>query len=82
MHPYHIDTLLQLSEVCRMSEDPQMAAELIGKYLVVMTRQETSIVNGCVEDSNFYIACYALLLFHNQNEPSMPMSQASILCSM
>ena len=30
LHPYHIDTLLQLSEVCRMSEDPQMAAELIG----------------------------------------------------
>ena len=31
MHPYHIDTLLQLSEVCKMSEDRQMAAELVGK---------------------------------------------------
>ena len=30
-HPYHIDSLLQLSEVCKMSEDLQMAAELIGK---------------------------------------------------
>ncbi|XP_067928333.1 ribosome quality control complex subunit TCF25-like [Watersipora subatra] len=33
LHPYHIDTLLQLSEVCRMSEDPQMAAELIERTL-------------------------------------------------
>ena len=31
LHPYHIDTLLQLSEVCKMSEDRQMAAELVGK---------------------------------------------------
>ena len=30
-HPYHIDSLLQLSEVCKMSEDLQMAAELIGE---------------------------------------------------
>ncbi|KAF6025519.1 TCF25 [Bugula neritina] len=33
LHAYHIDTLLQLSEVCRMSEDPQMAAELIERAL-------------------------------------------------
>ena len=32
MYPYHIDSLLQLSEVCRMGEDSQMAAELIGEY--------------------------------------------------
>ena len=30
-HPYHVDSLLQLSEVCRINEDYQMAAELIGK---------------------------------------------------
>ena len=30
MYPYHIDSLIQLSEVCKMSEDLQMAAELIG----------------------------------------------------
>ncbi|XP_065913883.1 ribosome quality control complex subunit TCF25-like [Dysidea avara] len=29
MYPYHIDSLIQLSEVCKMSEDLQMAAELI-----------------------------------------------------
>ena len=30
-HPYHIDTLIQFSDVCKMAEDNQMAAELIGK---------------------------------------------------
>ncbi|KAK2554743.1 Transcription factor 25 [Acropora cervicornis] len=31
-HPYHVDSLLQLSEICKMGEDYQMAAELIGCY--------------------------------------------------
>ena len=31
LYPYHIDSLLQLSEVCKMSEDRQMANELIGE---------------------------------------------------
>ena len=37
-HPYHIDSLLQLSEVCKMSEDIQMATELIGEqcdYIII-----------------------------------------------
>lgn len=33
-HPYHIDSLLQLSEICKMGEDYQMAAELIGDWTV------------------------------------------------
>ena len=32
MYPYHIDSLIQLSEVCKMSEDLPMAAELIGMF--------------------------------------------------
>ncbi|EDO46412.1 predicted protein, partial [Nematostella vectensis] len=32
-HPYHVDSLLQLSEVCKMGEDYQMAAELIERSL-------------------------------------------------
>ncbi|XP_071957587.1 ribosome quality control complex subunit TCF25-like [Antedon mediterranea] len=36
MHPYHINSLLQLSEVCKMSEDLQMATELIEKALYCM----------------------------------------------
>ena len=29
-HPYHIDSLLQMSEVSRLGDDIHMAAELIG----------------------------------------------------
>ena len=31
LQPYHIDSLLQLSDVCRMSEDTAMATDLLGK---------------------------------------------------
>lgn len=33
LHGYHIDSLLQLSEVCKMAEDHQMAAELVERAL-------------------------------------------------
>lgn len=33
MHPFHVDTLIQFSDVCKMGEDHQMAAELIGNFL-------------------------------------------------
>ncbi|XP_062501672.1 ribosome quality control complex subunit TCF25-like isoform X2 [Corticium candelabrum] len=33
LYPYHIDSLLQLSEVCKMSEDRQMANELLERAL-------------------------------------------------
>lgn len=36
MQPYHIDALIQLSEVFRMSEDMQMAAELIERALYAL----------------------------------------------
>lgn len=32
-HPYHVDALIQLSDLCRLSEDLQMAAELIERAL-------------------------------------------------
>ncbi|KAL3859671.1 hypothetical protein ACJMK2_009879 [Sinanodonta woodiana] len=35
-HPYHIDALIQLSEVFRMSEDMQMASELIERAMFGM----------------------------------------------
>ncbi|KAK3597518.1 hypothetical protein CHS0354_018110 [Potamilus streckersoni] len=35
-HPYHIDALIQLSEVFRMSEDMQMASELIERAMLGM----------------------------------------------
>lgn len=34
-HPYHVDSMLQLSEICRMNEDHRMAGELIERSLFV-----------------------------------------------
>ena len=34
-HPYHIDSLMQLSEVFHMNEDAQTAVDLIGQFLCV-----------------------------------------------
>lgn len=31
MFPHHVDSLLQLSDICRMQEDQEMAADLIGE---------------------------------------------------
>lgn len=31
LDPYHVDSLLQLSDVCRMREDHEMARDFIGK---------------------------------------------------
>eukprot|EP00118_Oscarella_pearsei_P009265 m.52463 g.52463 ORF g.52463 m.52463 type:complete len:613 (+) comp34210_c0_seq2:12-1850(+) len=33
MYPYHVDSLLQLSEICKMTDDRQMAAELTERAL-------------------------------------------------
>nr|CAG4645738.1 EOG090X0BCY [Lynceus sp. MCZ IZ 141354] len=35
-YPYHIDSLLQLSDICRMGDDVQTAAELIERALFVL----------------------------------------------
>ncbi|XP_042902172.1 ribosome quality control complex subunit TCF25 isoform X2 [Parasteatoda tepidariorum] len=35
-YPYHIDALLQLSDICKMGDDSQMAAELIEKSIFIM----------------------------------------------
>lgn len=35
-HPFHIDSMLQLSEICKMGEDSQMASELIERTLYAM----------------------------------------------
>lgn len=32
-HPYHVDALIQLSDLCRLSEDLAMAAEMIERAL-------------------------------------------------
>ena len=35
-YPYHIDSLLQLSDICRMGDDTQMATELIERSLFIL----------------------------------------------
>ncbi|XP_033119661.1 transcription factor 25-like [Anneissia japonica] len=45
LHPYHINSLLQLSEVCKMSEDIQMATELIEKALYCMESSFHTLFN-------------------------------------
>nr|CAG4650400.1 EOG090X0BCY [Sida crystallina] len=35
-HPYHIDSLIQLSDICRMGDDTQMATELIERSLYIL----------------------------------------------
>lgn len=35
-HPFHIDAMLQLSDICKMGEDVQMATELIERALFTM----------------------------------------------
>lgn len=36
MYPYHVNSLLQLSDICRLSEDLAMAAELVEKALFAL----------------------------------------------
>ena len=38
VQPYHVDAIIQLSEVFRMSEDMNMAAELIGLFKIYDVR--------------------------------------------
>ncbi|KAK3932179.1 Transcription factor 25 [Frankliniella fusca] len=36
MHPYHVNSLLQLSDICRLNEDLPMAAELVERALFAL----------------------------------------------
>lgn len=44
-HPYHIDTLIQLSEICKMSEDYAMASELIEHALLALESSGHTLFN-------------------------------------
>ncbi len=34
VNPYHVDSLIQMSDISRMSDDTQMAADLIGSLFI------------------------------------------------
>ncbi|CAH3171003.1 unnamed protein product, partial [Porites lobata] len=75
-HPYHVDSLLQLSEICKMGEDFQMAAELIERALYCLERSfhtVFSLTQGYTrldyrraENRSFFIALFRQIIFVGQ----------------
>lgn len=72
-YPHHIDTLLQVSEICKMSEDVQMAADFIERALYVFEcafhplfslTQGTARLNYKQQENRaFYLAVFRHLNF-------------------
>merc|ERR1719376_677528 len=68
VHPFHIDSMLQLSEICKMGEDSQMATELIERTLFAMEAAFHPLFNMAVgaarldyrrqENRAFFLALY------------------------
>ncbi|XP_067133475.1 ribosome quality control complex subunit TCF25 isoform X2 [Centruroides vittatus] len=76
MHPYHIDALIQFSDICKMGEDFQMAAELTERALYCFECCFHPLFNvsqgNCrldyrrAENRSFYIALFKHLSFVGQ----------------
>lgn len=75
-HPYHVDSLIQFSDVCKMSEDLQMAAELIERALYCLESCFHTLFNvtqgNCrldyrrSENRSFFLALFKHLNFVGQ----------------
>uniref|UniRef100_A0A670YV70 Transcription factor 25 n=1 Tax=Pseudonaja textilis TaxID=8673 RepID=A0A670YV70_PSETE len=73
MNPYHVDSLLQLSDVCRMQEDHEMARDLIERALYTLEcafHPVFSLTSGTCrldyrhpENRAFHLALFKHLLF-------------------
>uniref|UniRef100_A0A4W4GH11 Transcription factor 25 (basic helix-loop-helix) n=1 Tax=Electrophorus electricus TaxID=8005 RepID=A0A4W4GH11_ELEEL len=73
LNPYHIDSLLQLSDVCRIQEDQETARDLIERALysfecafhpVFSLTSGTSRLDYCrPENRAFYLAVYKHMMF-------------------
>uniref|UniRef100_A0A8C7CY60 Transcription factor 25 (basic helix-loop-helix) n=1 Tax=Oncorhynchus kisutch TaxID=8019 RepID=A0A8C7CY60_ONCKI len=73
MNPYHIDSLLQLSDVCRIQEDQEMARDLIERALYSFEcafHPVCSLTSGTSrldylrpENRAFYLAVYKHMMF-------------------
>ncbi|KAL2088504.1 hypothetical protein ACEWY4_015403 [Coilia grayii] len=73
MNPYHIDSLLQLSDVCRIQEDQEMARDLIERALYSFEcafHPVFSLTSGVSrldylrpENRAFYLALYKHMMF-------------------
>ena len=72
-YPFHIDAMLQLSDICKMGEDVQMATELIERALFAMESAFHPLFNLAVgtsrldykrqENRSFFIALFRHLNF-------------------
>uniref|UniRef100_A0A7N8Y6B2 Transcription factor 25 (basic helix-loop-helix) n=1 Tax=Mastacembelus armatus TaxID=205130 RepID=A0A7N8Y6B2_9TELE len=73
LNPYHIDSLLQFSDVCRMQEDQEMARDFIGRALYSFecaVHPLFSLTSGTSrldylrpENRAFYLALYKHMMF-------------------
>ncbi|KAM3919457.1 ribosome quality control complex subunit TCF25 isoform 2-T2 [Leptodactylus fuscus] len=73
MNPYHVDSLLQLSDVCRLQEDQEMARDLIERALyslecafhpVFSLTSGTCRLDYCrSENRAFYLALFKHMIF-------------------
>ncbi|KAI6077715.1 Transcription factor 25 [Aix galericulata] len=73
MNPYHVDSLLQLSDVCRMQEDQEMARDLIERVLYSLEcafHPVFSLTSGSCrldyrrpENRAFFLALFKHLMF-------------------
>ncbi|CAH1779648.1 unnamed protein product [Owenia fusiformis] len=76
LHPYHIDALIQLSEVCKMSDDTAMATELIERSLYSfecnfhtlfsLTQGTARLDYRRPENRAFFVALFRHLVFVGQ----------------
>ncbi|KAE8608554.1 hypothetical protein XENTR_v10011531 [Xenopus tropicalis] len=73
MNPYHVDSLLQLSDVCRLQEDQEMARDLIDRALYSLEcafHPVFSLTSGTCrldyrqpENRGFFLALYKHMFF-------------------
>ncbi|XP_064168016.1 transcription factor 25 isoform X1 [Anguilla rostrata] len=73
INPYHIDSLLQLSDVCRIQEDQEMARDLVERALYgfecafhpvfSLTSGTSRLAYQRAENRAFYLALYKHMMF-------------------
>ncbi|KAG7275193.1 hypothetical protein CRUP_023781 [Coryphaenoides rupestris] len=92
-NPYHIDSLLQLSDVCRIHEDPEMARELIERALYSFEcsfHPLFSLTSGTCrldfrrpENRAFYLALYKHMMFlENRGCPRTALEYCKLILSL
>ncbi|XP_056134186.1 transcription factor 25 isoform X2 [Lampris incognitus] len=93
MNPYHIDSLLQLSDVCRIQEDQEMARDLIERALYSFEcafHPLFSLTSGTCrldylrpENRAFYLALYKHMMFlEKRGCPRTAMEYCKLILSL